>query len=115
MGKTHSSLLISFLSFKSAPAQKAESELLANTKALVGPFPCSALMASTWNRRAFRSSLEIAFRAFGRLRRRTRTYPDPGAGICCTLIVSVFDEALAPASLDAVEEDAGMNVELLRI
>lgn len=73
-------------SFKSAPAQNAESALLASTKALVGPFPCSAAIASTWKRRVFSSSLDIAFLALGLLSKSTRTYPDPGAGTCWMLI-----------------------------
>jgi hypothetical protein len=77
---THSSFVICSLSFKSAPAQKAESALLPMTSARVGPFPPSAAIDWTCWDSEVRRFLDRAFRALGRLRRRTRMLPVPGAG-----------------------------------
>ena len=83
---TYSSLVNFALSFRSAPAQNAASELLARTSARVGPLPPSALMASTWSPRLFRSCRDSAFRASGLFNKRTLICPVPGAGISRTLI-----------------------------
>lgn len=81
-------MLIVARSFKSAPAQKAESALLAITNARVGPWPCSADIEWMWSDKLSSICVDRAFRASGRFRRSTRTCPEPVAGTCCGLITA---------------------------
>lgn len=94
LSRTHSFCVNVALSFKSAPAQNAVSTLLPRTNALVGPLPFSARIDSTCCDKLLKSCLDNAFLASGLFNKRTRTCPDPAAGICCTFMTD--PSALVP-------------------
>jgi hypothetical protein len=78
---THSSLVIVFLSFKSAPAQKLASDSLCNITARVAPCGPSSCTDATCRVRSASSAREMALREAGLLSPRMRMLPQWGAGI----------------------------------
>lgn len=73
-------------SFRSAPAQKLESMLLARIRARVVPVSPSAWMLFIWWFSSERSWRDMALRAAGRLRERIRIEPECGAGTLVTFM-----------------------------
>jgi hypothetical protein len=82
----YSSWVMPFLSFRSAPAQKALSLFEAMMSALVPPTPPSSLICCTCRLKSATSLFDKAFLFAGRSSSKTRTPPECGAGWCCTRI-----------------------------